>query len=146
MPEATCHGVLPWRAPVGQRRRIFSLRFHIQHGELRPYRERKGVRTRHDFPEWQQVRARCLSAVLALCLCHSKHHGTHPIELHSQLLCLCGSGTSRPRPWSSCWVRQRPTSRASRGTRQSNWRRLTSCIRRSQRRGSDAAERGTGWA
>lgn len=44
MPEATCHGVLPWRAPAGQRRRILSLRFHIQHGELWPYRQRKGVR------------------------------------------------------------------------------------------------------
>ena len=56
MPEATCHGVLPWRAPPGQRRRIFSLRYHIQHGELRPYREKKGIVTVNDFPEWQQVR------------------------------------------------------------------------------------------
>lgn len=57
MPEATCHGVLPWRAPPGRRRRILSLRFHIQHGELRPYRERKGIVTSHDFPQWQQVRS-----------------------------------------------------------------------------------------
>lgn len=57
MPEATCHGVLPWRAPANQRRRILSLRFHIQHGELRPYRAKKGIVGIQDFPEWQQVRA-----------------------------------------------------------------------------------------
>lgn len=57
MPEATCHGVLPWRAPANQRRRILSLRFHIQHGELRPYRVKKGIVNMQDFPEWQQVRS-----------------------------------------------------------------------------------------
>ena len=35
----------------GQRRRIFSMRFHIQHGELRPYRARKGVVGIEDFPQ-----------------------------------------------------------------------------------------------
>ena len=66
MPEATCHGVLPWRAPAGQRRRIFSLRFHIQHGELRQYRENKGIFCGQDFPEWQQVCSRMLWNYLLL--------------------------------------------------------------------------------
>ena len=52
MPEATCHGVLPWRG-LG-RRRIFSLRFHAQHGDLRDYRAKKGVQAVGDFPRYMR--------------------------------------------------------------------------------------------
>lgn len=57
LPEATVHGVLPWRAR-GRRRRIFSMRYHIQHGELRSYREKRGYRCTADFP----VRLTCADA------------------------------------------------------------------------------------
>ena len=59
MPEATCHGVLPWRAPAGRRRRIFSMRFHLQHGAFEDsVTPTKPLSSRfscvEDFPEWQR--------------------------------------------------------------------------------------------
>ena len=51
MPEATTHGVLPWRG--AGRRRIFSLRFRVQHG-LREYRAKKGQLKIADFPGYMR--------------------------------------------------------------------------------------------
>ena len=80
LPEATTHGVLPWRAPPGRRRRIFSMRFHIQHGELRPYREQKGVVCAADFPAWMHKRLapETLELLLGADISHTKAIATHP--------------------------------------------------------------------